>query len=239
MAITWTAVSTAAPPRDILVASPRVHVGDVVPNASEPAASVDVGPSPAAGASKLITRADIASALAVKQIAVPSSVPDVVRVVRKVRHLTSSELEALVRRALIATPLGKGVALSRVPIERAVDVADGWSRVEMDIPRAPKRVGPFRTVAIASFFADSELLARVSVPLELDVSPDGAVYDVVRGASVGVVVRRGAVEVRTTGFAGSDADIGDRLPVVLRPSGRVLRTRLVSNDEALVLEDGQ
>jgi flagella basal body P-ring formation protein FlgA len=79
----------------------------------------------------------------------------------------------------------------------------------------------------------------VLVPLDLSVSAEGAVYDVVRGATVAVVVRRGSVEVRTTGFAGADADIGDRLPVQLRPSGRVLRTRLVNKDEALVEEDGQ
>jgi hypothetical protein len=239
LAVTWTAVVAGAAPREVLVVGSRVHVGDLVANASESAAAVEVGPAPAPGASRLVTRADIVSALSAKQVIVPPLLPDVVRVVRKVRHLASSEVDAIVRLAMVASPLGKGVTLSAVHVDHAVDVADGWSRVVMDVPRAPKRVGAFHTTAIASFFADSELLGRIVVPLDLSVSTEGAEYDVLRGSPVGVVVRRGAVEVRTTGFAASDADIGDRLPVVLRPSGRVLRTRLVSKDEVLVLEDGQ
>jgi hypothetical protein len=239
LVVTWAAVAVAAPPREVVVASPRVRVGDLVPNVAEAVAIVDVGPSPAAGVSKLVTRADIVSALTAKQIAAPPAIPEVVRVVRKVRRVTTSDFDAIVRRALAANPLGKGVTFIGVRVEHAVDVPDGWSRVDMDIPRAPKRAGPFQTVAIASFVAERDLLARVLVPLDLAVSPEGAVYDVLRGSPVGVVLRRGCVEVRTTGFAGVDADVGDRLPVQLRPSGRVLRTRLVAADEALVLEDGQ
>jgi hypothetical protein len=216
-----------------------MRVGDLVPNVGEAAAMVEVGPSPAAGVSKLITRADIVSALMAKQIAAPPVIPEVVRVVRKVRRVTTSDFDAIVRRAIATNPLGKGVTLASVRVDHAVDVPDGWSRVDIDIPRPPKRVGPFQTVAIASFFAESDLLARVLVSLDLVVSPEGAVYDILRGSPVGVVLRRGCVEVRTTGFAGVDADVGDRLPVHLHPSGRVLRTRLVAADEALVLEDGQ
>jgi len=236
---TWDSMAMAAPPREVLIESPRMRVGDLVPNAGESAATVDVGPAPFAGATKLVTRADILSALEAKQIAPPPSIPEIVRVVRKVRHLTSLDMDALVRRAVLEKPLGRGVTLSRVRVERPVDVADGWSRVDLSVPRAPKRIGEFQTTAIASFFVDAELLARVLVPLDLSVSAEGAVYDTVRGSFVTVVVRRGSVEVRTTGFAGADADIGDRLPVQLRPSGRVLRTRLVNKDEALVEEDGQ
>ena len=55
---------------------------------------------------------------------------------------------------------------------------------------------------------------------------------------LGLVVRKGLVEVSIAGVAGSDADVGGVLPVVLRPSGRVLRARAVDRDHALALEDG-
>ncbi len=185
LAVTWTAVVAGAAPREVLVVGSRVHVGDLVANASESAAAVEVGPAPAPGASRLVTRADIVSALSAKQVIVPPLLPDVVRVVRKVRHLASSEVDAIVRLAMVASPLGKGVTLSAVHVDHAVDVADGWSRVVMDVPRAPKRVGAFHTTAIASFFADSELLGRIVVPLDLSVSTEGAEYDVLRGSAVG------------------------------------------------------
>jgi hypothetical protein len=236
---TWASVAIAAPPREVLITSPRIRVGDLLANAGDAAAAVDVGPSPAAGASKLVTRADMLSALEANRVTALRPLPESVRVVRKVRHLTSSDFDVLARQAILTRPLGKGVSLLSVHVDHLVDVADGWTRVDMDIPRAPKKMGTFRTTAIASFYAESEIVARIVVPLELTVTAEGASYDVLRNSPVGLVLRRGCVEVRTTGFAGVDADVGDRLPVQIRPSGRVLRSRLVSKDEAVVLEDGE
>ncbi len=232
--------AAAAAPRDVPVTGTRVHVGDVVPDADGAAAGVDVGPSPTAGGSRIITRAEIAAALGAKQIAAPASLPDAVRVVRKAKRLGAADMDAIVRSALGGRPLGRGVRLTAVRFDRPVDVADGWSRVDVDVPRAPKRVGPFVTTAIASFFAgDADVTARVPVLVELDVSPDGAAYDTARGSAVTLVVSRGAVEVRAAGVTTADADVGDLVPVQLRQSGRVLRARLTARDEALAVEDGQ
>lgn len=238
---TATAQTAAAdPPRDVAVTGTRVHLGDLLANVDATEAAVDLGPSPAAGGSRLVSRAEIVSLLNAQHLAPPAAIPDAVRVVRRARHLQPAELEVIVRDAIGSRPLGRGVSLTAVRIPRAVDVADGWSNVEVDVPRAPKKVGAFTTTAIASFFTRAgEVIGRVAAPVELTVSPNGALYDSTRGSAVTLVLRRGLVEVRAAGVAMADADVGDVVPVQLRPSGRVLRARLITTDEALAVEDGR
>jgi hypothetical protein len=236
---TTSAASAGAPPREVFVTATRVHLGDVVPEADALAAAVDVGPSPAAGAARLFTRADFVAALEAKQIPAPATLPEAVRVVRKTRHLVASEMNACVREALFGKPLGHGVTLAGVRAERPVDIADGWTRVDVEVPRAPKKAGNFATNAIASFYEGDDVIARVAIPIDLAVSDEGASYDTARGATLTLVVRKSFVEIRTEGFAAADADVGDAIPVQLRPSGRILRARLVSKDEAIALEFGR
>jgi Chaperone for flagella basal body P-ring formation len=226
-------------PRQVVVCATRVHLGDLVANADATAAAIDLGPSPAAGVSRLITRADIIAALAARIATVPAGLPDAVRVLRKVKHLAPEDLDAVVREALATRTLGRGVTLASVRADRAQDVAAGWTRVEVEAPRAPKKVGPFTTTAIVSMFAGDEVVARLLVPIDLAVSDEGATFDAPRGASLTLVIRRTFVEVRAAGFAAADADVGDPVNVQLRPSGRLVRARLVSRDEALAVEAGR
>jgi hypothetical protein len=230
--------SSAAPPREVRLVGARVHVGDVVQGADAAVAGVDLGPSPVAGCSRIVTRADILAALGARQLPVPPARPDAVRVVRQAKRVAASEVNALVRDAVKTKSLRRGVTLDAVRAERAIDVIDGWSRVDVDLPRPPKKAGPFATVAVLSFFgADAEVLARVPVPVELGVSTDGTAFDAARGTPVTLIIRRPLVEVRVGAFAGADADVGDAVPIQLRPSGRVIRARLLSRDEALATED--
>jgi hypothetical protein len=132
--------------------------------------------------------------------------------------------------------LGHGVTLASVHADRSFDVADGWTRVDVAVPRAPKKAGTFATTAIAALFAGDDVIARLPVPVDLAVSADGANYDVARGATVTLVIQRSLVEVRTPSFAAADADIGDPIVVQLRPSGHVVRARLVAKDTAIAID---
>ncbi len=229
--------SAAAAPRQVTIASTRVHVGDVVPDADPAIASLDLGPAPVAGGTRLVTRDEIVAAIDARQLPAPRVVPQAVRVVRKIRRLEPSEVDALVRGAIAAKSLHNGVSIERVHLDHAVDVADGWTQVEVDAPRAPKKAGSFSTTAIVSFLnADHEPLARLSVPVSFAISAEGALFDAPRGASLTLVVRRSFVEVRVPAAASVDADVGDTLPVQVRLSGRVMRARLVSKDEAVAVE---
>jgi len=234
-----TTPGTAASIRQVPVTTTRIHLRDLMPDADPAAADIDLGPSPPAGGSRLVTRADIVAALDASQVAAPPSLPDAVRVLRSARHLAASDLNAIVQTAMAAKALGRGVTLASVRADRPVDVADGWTRVDVDVPRAPKKAGTFPTTAIAPFFVGDDVIARLPVRIDPTVSTEGATYDTPRGASVMLVVRRNLVEVRTPGFAAADGDIGDAIPVQLRPSGRIVRARLSTKDEAVALEDGQ
>jgi hypothetical protein len=223
----------ATPPREVSITGTRIHIGDLALEADAAAALVDLGPSPAAGVSHLVTRADITAALDAKQIASRPLLPDAIRVVRRAKHLVASEVNAIVHDALGSKDLGRGVTLASVHADRPWDVADGWTRVVVDVPRAPKKVGTFSTTAIASLFAGDEVIARLLVPVDLTVAAEGATFDAVRGSAIILIVRRSFIEVRALGTAGTDADVGDPIPVQLRPSGRVVRARLISRDEAI------
>jgi hypothetical protein len=238
LALAFPAESSAAPPRQIRLVGARVHVGDVMPDADASIAGVDVGPSPLAGCSRIVSRADVVTALRARELPVPAQIPDAVRVVRQAKHIVPAEMDALVRDAMKDKTLQRGVTLDSVHSEHPVDVIDGWTRIDVDVPRAPKKAGAFATTAFVSFYgAEAEVLARVPVPVELAVSEAGTAYDASRGAPVTLVIRRQLVEVRVGAFAGADADVGDAVPIQLRPSGRVVRARLLSKDEALAVED--
>jgi hypothetical protein len=223
-------------PRMVVIKGTRIHLGDLMPDADAATAAVDLGPSPAPGGSRVVTKDDIAAALDKKQIASPAGMPEAVRVTRKAKHLAPADVATIVRDAMGSKELGRGVTLASVRADRSFDVADGWTRVDVDVPRAPKKAGPFNTTAIAALYVGDDVIARLPVPVELAVSADGATFDVARGASVMLVVQRTLVEVRTPSFASADADVGDLIVVQLRPSGRAVRARLVTKDTAVAVD---
>lgn len=226
----------ATPPVHVAVNGPRVLVGDVLRNAPPDAAAIDLGPAPAAGGSRLLDRAQILRALREHQATEPARIPEAVRVVRAVRVLRAPELDRLVRDALPPDRLPRGATLAAVRAPRPLEVPAGWSAVTVDLPRPPRRTGSFPTTALVSFLRDAEVLARVPVPVELTLTPEAALPDLARGAAVTLLVRQGLVEIRVSASAGADADVGDTLPVLLRPAGRVLRARLLERDLALAVE---
>ncbi len=217
------------------VSTPRLRAGDLFPSLSPAAAALDLGPSPAPGCSRLLDRAELTQAFTDAGIPVPARLPAAVRVLRRMRDIAAPELERLVRDAL-ADHLPRGAVLGAVRAPRTVAVPDGYATVAATVPRPPRRAGVYATAATVTFVRGTEVLAQVSVPVDLNLGPDAAVPDAARGAPVRLVVRRGLVEVTVGAEVGADADIGDTLPVVLHPSGRVVRARLVEPDRAVVLE---
>ena len=227
----------ASPPPLVSVTGARVLVADVVRGAPADAAAVDLGPAPSVGGSRLIDRATILRALRAHAATEPDHLPEAVRVVRLSRSVSATELERLTRTGLGAHPLPRGAALTGVRASRGLDIAAGWDAVTAELPRLPRRAGALSTTALVTFRAGADVLARASVQVDLMLPPAAAAPELARGAAVTLVVRQGLVEIRVGASAGADADVGDTLPVILRPSGRVLWARLIERDTALA-EDG-
>lgn len=229
-------VARADPPLHVEVSSPRVRVVDVIRNAPPSLADIDLGPAPAPNGSRLLTRAQIREALQRAPDGPTPRIPESVRITRRMVALTPADLDRLVREALPAARLPRGATLSAVRAPRVIEAPAGWTAVTAELPRAPRRAGTLSTVAMVTLRVGEDVLARIAVPVELTLSSEAATPDATRGGALTLLVRQGLVEVRIGGFAGADADVGDDLPVVLRPSGRVLRAKLIERSVALALE---
>jgi hypothetical protein len=159
------------------------------------------------------------------------------------RQPVDGELAELARAALASSPVrlpkGTKVVAARPSTATDVRVPIAPSRVTIDLTAPARRVGPVVATAVLVFWKDSDIAARIPLRLDLSVPPEALVYDVPKGGVVTLVVRRGLVEVSAQAVTSSDADIGDVVQVLLRPSGRALRAELVAKDRALAVEDGR
>jgi hypothetical protein len=228
--------AAARPPiAEVRIATARVHVADVLPAITGDAGALDLGPAPAPGGSRLVTRDDLRRALAEAHAAIPAALPEAVRVIRKMRRLGALDLERLTRAALPAA-MPRGATLTALRAPKSVELADGWDTVTARIPRPPHRVGSFPSTVTLAFLSGGESLAEISFPIDVTVDATGAAFDVARGGQLTLIVKRGLVEIDAPALATTDADLGAIIPVTLRPSGRVVRARLVTVDRAELVD---
>jgi hypothetical protein len=158
------------------------------------------------------------------------------------RKPVSGELTELARTALAssATHVPKHSKLLAARAASAnVEIPLAPTRVTIDLTPPARKAGNVTATGVLVFWKDADVSARVPLYLDLSVPPEALVYDVPKGAVVTLVVQRGAVEVSAPAVAAADADIGDIVQVLLRPSGRALRAQLVTKDRALAVEDGR
>jgi hypothetical protein len=214
-----------APMKERSVAAPRVVHGDVA-DVPEELRTVDLGPSPMPGSSRVIKRDELLAAL--PEGARPGSLPSAVRVTRKTRTMTVTEMEALVRDAVLLRGLSKGASLAKVRPRGPTKVAEGFDQVHVEHPKPPRREGRHLTSATVVFTQAGEEVSRATVNLELNLSKEATVPDVAKGTKVQLVVRRGSVSVTALATAQSDADVGETMTVLVADSGKVLRAKVES-----------
>ncbi len=222
-------------PRVIEIATARVHFHDLgIPGPGMP--DVDLGPAPVLGSTRTIDRDEITRALTAASAPAAPKLPAQIRIVRKARRLTVADVDKLVRAAIEPARIPRGATVTTVRAT-ALQVPDGFDRVTVDLPTLPRRAGAVTVTAAMSFVSEGDVLARITVPVDFNVPTEALVPDVAKGAAITLLVRRGLVEVSISAVAGADGDTGGILPVLLRPSGRVVRARIVDKDHAVALED--
>lgn len=155
------------------------------------------------------------------------------------RRLSAAELTTAVRDAIVASAprLPKGAAVTGVRGPAAPAVPREITRAALEVTPPPRKAGAVAASAVLVLWQGDRVAARVPVTLELSVPPEALAYDVPKGSPVVLVVRKALVEVSAPAVAAVDGDVGDVIPVLLRPSGRSLRARLVSKDRAVATED--
>lgn len=219
--------------RTVEVATNRIKLGDIVVGLGE-LGETDLGPAPAPGVARLLTREEVIALLESQSIEAVNGVPEAVRVTRKLDTLKSEELRNLAAEAVELSGLRQGVQLKSMQVPSTLKVATGWETVTANVPKAPRHPGAWTTSVVLEFDAAGLRVGRLSIPMSFEISPSGALPDVSKGDLVVLVVKSGLVEVSTRATAGDNADIGDTFPLTLRPSGKVVRARLVSRDHAVL-----
>ena len=234
--------SAASPPRasapsirSIEVSTVRVHLHDVGLKGTLPS-DVDLGLAPPVGSTRTIERGEILRALAAVHALPPENLPDRVRVVRKARRLGPADLDRIVRTSLDASRLPKGATVVLVS-GTTIEVPDGYESVVVDLPTLPRHAGNVTIGASVSFLFEGASVARLTVPVEIAIPKEALLPDVAKGSPILLVVRRGLVEVTIGAIAAADGDTGAVFPVLLKPSGRVVRARILDKDHALSIEE--
>lgn len=224
----------AAPVKEVQVVGPRVHLADVVPTVPAAVASADLGPAPAPGGSRFVTQDELRSAAAGAGAKVIASLPATVKVTRKMKKLTAAEVDKETRKAILAVGLRRGVTIAAVRAPKLSEVADGWTAVTASMPKPPRKTGRVPTTCALTFSRGTEVLARLAIPVDLDLAAEAAIPDTAKGAAVVVTVKSGLVEISAAALAAIDADVGEEILVNLRPSGKQLRAILIAPGKAEV-----
>jgi hypothetical protein len=214
----------------------RLLAGDLVKAAPPGVAEIDLGPAPPPGASRLLTKTEIELMLRQRgvdttKLAIPASL----RVVGAAKRVTPAELTTLITPAIVQS-LPPGVALTKVQPGYDIVVPPSATVGPVEIPRHPRQKGTFRTTANVQMVANGDIVARVPVPIVLEVSEEAARPDVARGARIGLVIDRRSLRIMTQGSCMLDANIGDVVNVLVVPTNRVVKAKITSRDEAHMVE---
>jgi hypothetical protein len=214
----------------------RLLAGDVVKSAPPGVAEIDLGPAPPPGANRLLTKNEIEQMLRQRGVDTTKlSIPVSIRIVGAAKRVTPAELTTLITPVIIQN-LPPGVALTKVQPGYDVVVPPSASVGHVEIPRHPRQKGPFRTTATVQMVADGDIVARIPVPVVLEVSEEAARPDVARGARVSLVIDRRSMRIMTQGSCMIDANIGDVVNVLVVPTSRVVKAKITSRDEAQMVE---
>lgn len=160
--------------------------------------------------------------------------PIVKQPAKKLRHLSVLDVENAIRAALVEAPLARNASLTSVH-NSAIDL-ESFDKVTLDVPQLPRKAGPMSVTVAVTFFSNGVVAARTTARLDIVLPPEAALAPIPKGAPILLSIKRGLVEVTISGYAGADADIGGILPVILKPSGRMLRARAIDKDHAIAEE---
>lgn len=212
----------------------RVFLGDIADVPAE-LALIDLGKSPRAGSSRVITLDEIKRSVDASAIA-GVKLPKSIKVVRKAKKLEKSALAQAAEEALSAQTLPKGARFVSVTARTPATIADGYDATRVDVPRLPRKAGKFTTPATLRFLEDGEEISSALVDVALELPASAAIPDVKKGSKLSLVVVRGAIEIRATAIANEDADLGDVFMVTVADSKKSLRARLAEASPAVAME---
>jgi hypothetical protein len=213
----------------------RIRLGDVFPEAPGVVHDVDLGPAPAPGNSRLLSRQEIERQLrdagrSPSVLRVPASI----RVTSAAKRWTVAELETLVEPA-IERALPRGARLSKIRVRKGYALSPRAEVGRVTIGKLPKREGSYQTTAMVELVTDRETSVRLPVSVELELGSLATQSVLEKGGTVHLVIERGAARVSAVGIALAAGDVGDVVQFKVQNTHKVLRGRIESRTTAKVV----
>jgi hypothetical protein len=215
--------------------STRIHLGDLLSVTDTELAAVDLGPAPPPGSSRLISREDVARELQAQGLEQKKlSFPSVIRVVSASRRFSPSEVSALLLPEVNAA-LPPGVTLQQLKVSRGLVTSPRVRVGQIKLPKLARRSGNVEVTLVADLLNDSEVVTRLAVGLTLNVSEQAVAPLIDKGARVDLVILSGSARISASATALEAGSLGEILSFKVSTTQRVLRGRLESRTQAVVV----
>ena len=217
--------------------SARIRLSDVSDGYDDgELASLDLGPAPPPGSSRLIARGEVEDQLrAAGDDAKSLRMPRVLRVQSASKRWSAEELrDALTPSVLTALP--PGLEFKAIKLSRALLTSPSIKIGAAHFPRFPKREGELTLTATVDLQQDDVTVIRVPVTVVVLVTEAATRPAAGKGARINLVIQHGAARVTALATAMSDTELGALGMFRVASTQRVLRARLLSADAAEVVE---
>jgi len=215
----------------------RIHLSEVSDGYDDgDLASLDLGPAPPPGNSRLLSRAEVEDQLrAAGDDAKSLRMPSALRVKSASKRWSADDLrEAVTPRLLAALP--PGLKFKTAKLNRALVTSPNVVIGEAHFPKFPKREGELTLTATVDLLQDGATVLRVPVTVVVLVTEAATHATASKGARVNLVIEHGAARVTALATALSDTELGGLGLFRVASTQRVLRARLLSADSAQVVE---
>ena len=217
------------------VNSQRIHFGDAVPRASGTLASLDLGSAPSPGSSRLFSKDELRTFAVLAHENIDGlDIPRDVRVKRATRLLSERDLDALIRPAL-SVLLPTGALLKNLGLPKTLVSVPNVRVGNIQLPRLPKHSGMTHITPVVELVAGGALIARLPVSADLQLDERATKYALERGCQLNLVIDTGATRISATAVLMTPADIGDIVPCQVVNTRKVLRARIATINEAVVV----
>lgn len=219
-----------------VVDSKRLTVEQVVDSAPAEWKGVDLGPAPPPGATRVVTREEIARSLSLSGFPTAGlRLPASVRVAGASTMLQPSDVVALATPA-VERALPRGATLVSVKAHRRVVTSPRAVPRAVTLAPLPRRAGSVRTTGVLELAVDDEVVERVPLAIVVSRTQEAARALLEKGARLSLVIERRGATIATQGVALEAADAGDVISFTVAKTGRVVRAKVLSKHEAQVQE---
>lgn len=144
--------------------------------------------------------------------------------------------EELARLGLIAATRSgrqsRGASVEALRVASAVSLVTAPSTCRLELGEIPLHRKETMSVAATIVLEAAGAKVRVSATATVRLPPEAVPPDVSRGAPIALHLTQGAIEITASAVAAADGDLGQIIPVLLRPSGRAARGMIVARGRA-------